>query len=50
MSEYVKTFKNKSGNEKKNKLVSLRVNDNKLLEKYKTIQLKYKTIKLKLKV
>ena len=34
---YVKTFKDKSGSNKNNKLVSLDINDNKLLEKYKTI-------------
>ena len=35
MSGYVKAFEHKSRN-KNNKLMSLRVNDNKLLEKYKT--------------
>ena len=34
MSGYVKTFKVK---DKNNKLVSFRINDEKLLEKYKTI-------------
>ena len=38
MSRYVKTFKDKSRNNKNNKLmIFLRINDNKLLEKYKTI-------------
>ena len=38
MSRYVKTFKDKSRNNKNNKLMMfLRINDNKLLEKYKTI-------------
>ena len=32
MNEYIKTFK-----EKNNKLVTLRIDDDKLLEKYKTI-------------
>ena len=35
MSRYVKAFEDKSRN-KNNKLMPLRVNDNKLLEKYKT--------------
>ena len=38
MSGYVKTFKAKNGDKGKNgKLMSFRINDEKLLEKYKTI-------------
>ena len=38
IDEYVKTFKDKGwDNNKNNKLMSLRVDDDKLLEKYKTI-------------
>ena len=38
MSGYVKTFKVKDGDEdKNNKLIYFRMNDEKLLEKYKTI-------------
>ena len=37
MSGYVKTFKVKDGdNDKINKLMSLRIDDDRLLEKYKT--------------
>ena len=38
LSGYVKTFKVKDGDkDKNNKLMSLRIDDDKLLEKYKTI-------------
>ena len=38
MSRYVKTFKVKGGDKgKNNKLTSFRINDEKLLEKYKSI-------------
>ena len=38
VSGYVKTFKNKDGNkDKSNKLMSIRIDDDKLLQKYKTI-------------
>ena len=38
MSGYVKTFKDKSGaKSKNNKLMSLHIDDDKLLEKYKTV-------------
>ena len=38
MSEYVTTFKVKDGGkDKNNKLMSFRIGDEKLLEKYKTI-------------
>ena len=44
MSEYVKTFKDKGGDKNKNnQLMSLRIDDDKLLEKYKTIWTKLKT-------
>ena len=46
---YVKTFKDKSGNNKNNKLMVLLITDNKLLEKYSTIWNKienFKNIKL----
>ena len=43
MSEYVKTFKDKGGDKNKNnQLMSLRIDDDKLLEKYKTIWTKLK--------
>ena len=42
MSGYVKTFKVKKGN---NKLMSLRIDDEKLLEKYKTICTKIEDLK-----
>ena len=42
MSGYGKTFKVKDGN-KYNKLMSLCINNEKLLEKYKTIWIKLKT-------
>ena len=38
MSGYVKTFKEKDGNKEENTIwVSLRIDDDKLFEKYKTI-------------
>ena len=37
MSRYAKIFTDKSGDNKDNKLMPLCINDNKLLEKYKTI-------------
>ena len=38
MDGYVKIFKNKSGDKNKNnKLMSLRIDDDKLLEKYKSV-------------
>ena len=44
MSEYVKTFKDKGGDKNKNnQLMSLRIDDDKLLEKYKTIWTKLKS-------
>ena len=42
MSGYVKTFKIKEGN---NKLISFRIDDEKLLEKYKTIWIKIEDLK-----
>ena len=45
LSKYVKTFKDKSGNNNKNKLMSLSVNDIKLLEKYETIWTKIEHLK-----
>ena len=42
MSGYIKTFKNK---DKNNKLISLHINDEKLLEKYKTIWTKTEDLK-----
>ena len=45
LSKYVKTFKDKSGNNNKNKLMSLSVNDIKLLEKYETIWTKIEYLK-----
>ena len=39
MSEYDKTFKDKDGN-KDNKLMSFRIDDENLLENYKTIWIK----------
>ena len=52
MSGYVKTFKVKDGeNNKSNKLMSLRIIDEMLLEKYKTIWTKIEDVKnLKLNV
>ena len=45
-SGYVKTFKDKGRNESKNnKLMSLRIDDDKLLENMKTVQLRLKTEK-----
>ena len=46
MSRYVKTFKDKGGDKNKNdKLVSLRIDDNKLLEIYKAISTKIEDLK-----
>ena len=46
MSGFVKTFKVKDGDkDKSNKLMSLRVDDEKLLEKYKTIRTKIEGLK-----
>ena len=46
ISGYVKTFKVKDGNEdKNNKLMSFRINDEKLLEKYKDIWTKTEDLK-----
>ena len=46
ISEYVKTFKSKDGDkDRNNKLMSSRINDYKLLEKYKTILTKIKDLK-----
>ena len=45
MSGCAKIFKNKSGKNKNNKLVFLCINDNKLLEKYKTIWTKIEDLK-----
>ena len=45
LSKYVKTFKDKSGNNNKNKLMSLSINDIKLLEKYETIRTKIEDLK-----
>ena len=42
MREYFKTFKVKEGN---NKLMSFRINDEKLLEKYQAIQTKIEDLK-----
>ena len=42
MSGYVKTFKVKEGN---NKLMSFRIDDEKLLEKYKAIRIKIEDLK-----
>ena len=42
MSDYFKTFKVKEGN---NKLMSFRINDEKLLEKYQAIQVKIEDLK-----
>ena len=45
ISGYVKTFKKKGGNKNKhNKLMSLCIGDNKLLEKYKTIWAKIEDV------
>ena len=50
MSGYVKTFKVKDGNkDKKSKLMSFRIDDENLLEKYKAISTKienFKNVKL----
>ena len=44
MSRYVKTFKVKEGDRyKNNKLISFRIDDKKLLEKYKAIWTKIST-------
>ena len=46
MSGYVKTFKDKGGDKNKNnKLMSLRIDDDKLLEKYTTISSKIENFK-----
>ena len=46
MSRYVKTFKVKEGDkDKNNKLMSFRINDEKLLEKYKAIWTKIGNLK-----
>ena len=46
MHGYVKTFKVKNGNkDENNKVMSLRINDDKLLEKYKTIWTKIEGLK-----
>ena len=46
MNRYVKTFKVKDGDKNKNnKLMSLRVDDEKLLEKYKAIWTKTEDLK-----
>ena len=46
MSRYVTTFKDKGRDKNKNnKLMSLRIDDNKLLEKYKTIWTKTEDLK-----
>ena len=46
MSEYVKTFKVKDRDkDKKNNLMSFRINDDKLLEKYQAIQTKIENLK-----
>ena len=46
MSGYVKTFKVKDGDkDKSNKLISFQINDEKLLEKYKTIWAKIEDLK-----
>ena len=46
MSGYVKTFKVKEGDkDKSNKLMSFRIDDEKLLEKYKTIWTKIEHLK-----
>ena len=43
---YIKTFRDKSGNKNKNnKLMSLCINNNKPLEKYKTIWMKIENLK-----
>ena len=47
MSGYVKTFKDKDENKyKNNKLMSLCIDDNELLEKYKPFELRLKTSKI----
>ena len=46
MSRYVKTFKVEEGdNDKRNKLMSCRIDDEKLLEKYKAIWTKIEDLK-----
>ena len=46
MSQYVKTFKVKDGDkDKNNKLMSFRIDDKKLLEKYKAIWIKIEDLK-----
>ena len=46
MSRYVKIFKDKGGDKNKNnKLMSLRIGDDKLFEKYKTIWTKIEDLK-----
>ena len=44
ISEYIKTFKDKDGN-KYNKLMSFRINDEKLLRKYKAVWTKNEDLK-----
>ena len=47
MSGYVKKFKNKSGDTNKNdKLISLCIDDNNLLEKFKNILTKIEDLKI----
>ena len=45
MSEYVKTFKVKDGDKDNNKLMPLHIDNNKLLEKYKTTWTKIEDLK-----
>ena len=46
MSRYVKTFKVKDGDkDKNNKLMSFRIDDEKLIEKYKAILIKIEDLK-----
>ena len=44
ISEYIKTFKDKDGN-KHNKLMSFRINEEKLLRKYKAVWTKNEDLK-----
>ena len=51
MSGYVKTFKSKDGDkDKKTKLMTFRIDDHKLLEKYKTISTKIEDRYIKTKI